>query len=222
MRSILSFLIVCLFTTTAVAQFGNKAAAPQNTEPAADTTQKKAVNSKGTAKKAGAAEHAAVEEQVIDAILVAMDLDHDGVVSQKEMTKTLAALRKVSKDRQGNITVPENTSTTANAAPAADLGFGQGQGAGAPTGADQRNDNEAMAWFMGYDKNGDGKLSAKEVPQQTQAGLQAADQNGDGFVDAKEFQMFSRKMGNRAKAFSAGVIPNGPGGVQGNGRQPKP
>jgi Ca2+-binding EF-hand superfamily protein len=220
MRSILCLLVVCLFTTTAAAQFGTKSATARNVAPAADTTQKKAVNSKGTAKKAGAAEQAGVEQEVIDAILVAMDLDHDGVVSQKEMTKTLTALRKVAKDKQGNITVPENAGANTNAAPGADAGLGQGPGGvGAPAGADQRNNNEATAWFMSYDKNGDGKLSPNEVPQQMRAALQAADTNGDGFIDAKEFQIFSRKMGDRAKAFSAGVNPSG---VQGNGRAPKP
>jgi Ca2+-binding EF-hand superfamily protein len=151
-----------------------------------------------------------------------MDLDHDGVVSQKEMTKTLAALRKVSKDKQGNITVPENAGATANAAPAADAGFGQGQGAGAVPGANQRNDHEAMARFMQYDRNGDGVLSENEVPPQGRAMLRGADLNGDGVINAAELQAFSRRMGDRMKAAAAGINPNNGGGPQNNGRQPKP
>jgi Ca2+-binding EF-hand superfamily protein len=146
-----------------------------------------------------------------------MDTDHDGVVTKIEMNKAMAALRKVHKDSKGNMTVPDKAATDPNAAQGADAG--QGQDTGALAGADQRNNAEATAWFLSYDKNGDGKLSANEVPQQMRAGLQAADLNGDGFIDAKEFQMFSRKMGERMKAFNGGVNPNG---VQGNGRTPKP
>lgn len=220
MRSILCLLVVCLFATTAAAQFGAKGVAARNAAPAADATPKKTVNNKGTAKKAGAAEQASVEAEVIDAILVAMDLDHDGVVSQKEMTKTLAALRKVAKDKQGNITVPENAGTNPDAAPGADAGLGQGPGGvGAPADANQRNNNETMARFMQYDRNGDGVLSENEVPPQGRAMLRGADLNGDGVINAAELQAFSRKMGERMKA--AGVNPNGAGGTPGNGRPPK-
>ena len=51
------------------------------------------------------------------------------------------------------------------------------------------------------------------------AGLQPADLDGDGFISAAEFQAFGRKMGNRMKAFQAGVNPNG---ANGNVRNPKP
>jgi hypothetical protein len=217
MRSVLCLLVVCLFATTAAAQFGKVGATARNTEPAADATPKK-TNEKGhPGKAAQAGDQAGADADLADALLIAMDTDHDGIVTKIEMNKAMAALRKVHKDNKGNMTVPDKAATDPNATQGADAGVGQGQGA--PAGADQGNNNQAMAWFMSYDKNGDGKLSANEVPQNMRAGLQAADLNGDGFIDAKEFQIFSRKMGDRMKALNAGIIPNG---TQGNGRTPKP
>jgi Ca2+-binding EF-hand superfamily protein len=224
MRSILCLLVVGLFATTTVAQFGGKnGASARPATPPADAGPKKTTNEKGhPGKAAAAADQAEADADLADALLIAMDTDHDGIVTKIEMNKAMAALRKVHKDNKGNMTVPDKAATDPNAAAGADAGLGQDQpGAGAAAGGNQRNNNEAMAWFMGYDKNGDGKLSPNEVPQQMRAGLQAADLNGDGFIDAREFQAFSRKMGERMKAFSAGVNPNGAGGVQSNGRATK-
>jgi Ca2+-binding EF-hand superfamily protein len=215
MRSVLCLLVVCLFATTASAQFGKVGSATaRNTEPVADASPKK-TNEKGhPGKAAPAGDQAGADADLVEALLTAMDTDHDGIVTKIEMNKAMAALRKVHKDSKGNMTVPDKAGTDTNAAQGADAGQGPG-GAGATAGADQ----QAMAWFMSYDKNGDGKLSPNEVPQQMRARLQAADLNGDGFIDAKEFQIFSRKMGDQMKAFNAGIIPNG---TQGNGRTPKP
>jgi Ca2+-binding EF-hand superfamily protein len=220
MRSILCLLVVFLSATTAGAQFSTKGAAARTATPAAEPVQKKTTNEKSHPGKATAADQAAADSELADALLIAMDVDHDGVVTKVELNKAMAALRKVHKDKQGNMVVPDKAAADSTAAaPGADAAQDQG---GAPNGANQRNNNEAMAWFTSYDKNGDGKLSANEVPQQMRAGLQAADQNGDGFIDAKEFQIFSRRMGERMKAAAAGANPNGPGGVQNNGRPQKP
>src|SRR3954471_6742224 len=54
MRSVLCLLVVCLFATTAVAQFGKVGATPRNTAPPADGTPKK-TNDKGHPGKAAAA-----------------------------------------------------------------------------------------------------------------------------------------------------------------------
>ena len=54
--------------------------------------------------------------------------------------------------------------------------------------------------FMQYDRNGDGKLSPQELPQQGRAMLQGADLNGDDMIDAAELQMAVRRMGERIEA----------------------
>jgi Ca2+-binding EF-hand superfamily protein len=221
MKSILSLFVVCLIASTAAAQFGGKnGAALRSAARPADTTQKKTTNEKGHPAKANAEDLAAAETEMVNAILLAMDTDKDGVVSKIEYGKAMAALRKVHVDAKGNRAVPENATPATAADPKAGADAGQGQpGAGQGVGADNRANNEAIARFMQYDTNHDGVLSPNEVPPQARAMLRGADLNGDGVIDAKELQEFARKMGDRMKAFSAGVNPNGQG-VPGDGRKP--
>jgi Ca2+-binding EF-hand superfamily protein len=223
MRSVLCLLVVCLFATTAVAQFGTKGSNTRTAARPADTTPKKSTTEKGHPGKVAAADQAAADADLANALLAAMDTDGDGIVSKIEMNKAMAALRKVHKDTKGNMVVPDKAATDPNAAAAAGVDPTQGPGGvGAPGIADARNNNEAMARFMQYDTNHDGVLSANEVPAQARAMLRGADLNGDGVLDAAELQAFSRKMGERMKAISGGVNPNGAGGVPGDGRAPKP
>ena len=158
MRSVLCLLVVCLFATTAVAQFKTGAAA-RNAAPPADTAQKKTTNEKAHPAKATAADQAAADTELADALLIAMDADHDGVVTKIEMNKAMAALRKVHKDAKGNMVVPDKAAADPTAAPGADAGVAQ---SAAPAGGDQRNDNEAVAWFMSYERS-----SAKHASRAT-------------------------------------------------------
>src|SRR5215208_3332917 len=144
MRSILCLFVVCLFTTTAAAQFSTKGAAARNAVPPAEPGQKKAMNEKARpGKAAAAADQASADTDLADALLIAMDTDHDGVVTKIEYREALKALAKVHKDKQGAMVVPDKAATDpAAAAPGADTGVGQGQGvAGGAAGANQRNNN---------------------------------------------------------------------------------
>lgn len=226
MRSILSLFIVCVIASTAAAQFGNKnGASLRNAARTTDAGAKKATTEKAHPAKASAEEQAAAETELVNAILLAMDTDKDGVVTKTEYGKALAALRKVHKDAKGNMVVPDGATPATpgdpNAAAGTNAGLGQG---GAPAvGAENRNiNNEAMGRFMQYDTNHDGVLAPNEVPPQARAMLRGADFNNDGVIDAKELQEFARKMGERMKAFNAGANPNGQGFVPGDGRTPKP
>ncbi len=221
MKSIPCLLIVCLLATTASAQFsGKNGAALLNQPKATDATTKKTTNEKPHAGKAGAD---ANDTDLADALLIAMDADHDGIVTKIEMNKAMAALRKVPKDKQGNMTVPDKAPVDPNAAATIgqDAGFGQGPGGvGAPATADSRINHEAMGRFMQMDANGDGVLSPNEVPVQSRAMLRSADADNNGVIDARELQMFSRRMGERMKAFNAGANPNTPAGAPGDNRKP--
>ena len=137
----------------------------------------------------------------------------------------MAALRKVHKDNKGNMVVPDKAGTDPNAAAAAgaDTGLGQGQGGvGAAATADGRNNKEAMGRFVQMDLNHDGRLTVDEVPPQVAAMLRDADLNRDNAIDAREMQAYIARMGERARAFGAGVNPNGAGKAPGDGRAPKP
>src|SRR4051812_41994551 len=177
MRSILCLLVVCVFATTAVAQFKN-GVTPRTATKSAETTQKKTANEKGRTAKAPAAEQVGADSELANALLVAMDADHDGVVTKVEFREAMKALGIVHKDKQGNMTVPDKAATDATAATGADAGLGQGKGGvGAAATADGRNNNEVMGRFMQWDTNHDGVLSPNEVPAQSRAMLREADTN---------------------------------------------
>lgn len=227
MRFYLCALLVCVIAIPAWAQFSNKANL-RNAEKADDVAAAKTPAAKGAdtarGERAGkAAADPAAEADLIGALLASMDADKDGTVTKIEFNKAMAALRKVHKDSKGNMTVPDNatapTTGVAGAVPGQQVPPGvppAAQGAGAAS------DNEVMARFMQLDTNGDGRLSANEVPRDGWQMLRQADQDGDGRVTAAEAQLFNRRMGDRMRPWAAGVDPkNAPGaGVPGDGRKP--
>ena len=97
MRSILCLLVVCLFATTAAAQFeqgrsyaaqygaGRGRHAKENDERKGDIRVRRA-----------AADQAGADADLADALLIAMDTDHDGIVTKIEMSKAMAALAESS------------------------------------------------------------------------------------------------------------------------------
>src|SRR6185436_214973 len=139
-------------------------------------------------------DQAAADTDLANALLAAMDTDGDGVVTKAEMTKALAALRRVPKDSKGKMTV-EKTANANAAGPGAGPEAGQGNpGIGAAAGPGGGRGNEALARFMQYDRNRDGRLTPDEVPPQARAMLQGADLNGDGAIEPAELQLFSARM----------------------------
>src|SRR5215217_5759021 len=107
MRSILCLLVVCLCATTAAAQFSTKGAAARNAVPPAEPGQKKTTNEKTHPGKAATADQAGADSDLADALLNAMDTDHDGIVTKIEYREALKALAKVHKDKQGAMVVPD-------------------------------------------------------------------------------------------------------------------
>lgn len=180
----------------------------------------------------------------------AIDADGNGVITAQELRKAPAALKKLDRDSDGNISLEE----AAPASPFSDPGrmvdrmmerdangdgkltpdevdermagmlrnadanqdgavdreeltaameqmrqnFGRGGffgGPGGPGGFGPGGDPQQMIGRL--DRNGDGRLSRDEVPEQMLPMLQGGDQNGDGFIDAREMLAIQQRMAER-------------------------
>jgi Ca2+-binding EF-hand superfamily protein len=122
-------------------------------------------------------------------MFAAIDTDGDGVINKVELRKAIKALKALDTDSDGNITLAEIGST---AVPA---------GAGGNPQVDQT--------MTEFDKNGDGKLTADEVPPHMMPMLQGADRNQDRAIDKDEL----------SAALAQNTPPGRPGGALGpNGR----
>jgi len=63
--------------------------------------------------------------------------------------------------------------------------------------------------LMRSDRNGDGMLSADELPANMRGMFQKGDDlNGDGALDARELQAVVQRMGDRARALRGGIDPD--------------
>jgi len=108
-------------------------------------------------------------------MFTAIDVDGDGVITKAELRKAIVALKKLDADGDGNITLAEVTSASPWGDPAQFV--------------------ERM--ITENDKNGDGMLSADEVPERMQRMLEGADQNGDGAFTREELTLGMENMRNR-------------------------
>ena len=81
----------------------------------ADATPKKTTNERASGKAAAAADQAGSDADLAGALLIAMDTDHDGIVTKIEYREAMKALGKVHKDTKGNMTVPDKAATDPNA-----------------------------------------------------------------------------------------------------------
>jgi Ca2+-binding EF-hand superfamily protein len=77
--------------------------------------------------------------------------------------------------------------------------------------------NQMTGQLMRNDRNGDGRLTADEVPPQAMQMLQGGDQNNDGAIDPREMQLIMRRMGDRARAFGPALNANGDDRTRGRG-----
>lgn len=73
-----------------------------------------------------------------------------------------------------------------------------------------------MPSFKELDKDGDGKVSKEEFPEQGRQFFDFIDTNKDGFIDADENKAAEERMRQMRQQFGAGAGggPGGPGGPQ--------
>jgi Ca2+-binding EF-hand superfamily protein len=141
--------------------------------------------------------------------LMENDKNGDGKLTADEVTDTVRPMIEGA-DQNGD-GVFERTELTAHLQNMRNRGPGGPAGFRGPAGfADQPFDaNQMTGQLMRSDRNGDGRLTPDEVPQQAMGMLRGGDQNNDGAIDAREMQIIMRRMGSRARAFGPALGPNG-------------
>ena len=175
-------------------------------------------------------------------VLATLDADQDGKISKAEIENATAALQKLDKNDDGDLTEEELRPKFHRGGPAGlggrggpkDRGPGDREGRGpgdrgdrgpkdrgpgdrGPGGFGQRDGGpEAVVKrFMQHDKNDDGKLSKDELPERMGRMFDRADKDDDGVATRKEIEM----MASETKG-SHGKRGDGPGGAGRSGHDP--
>jgi Ca2+-binding EF-hand superfamily protein len=153
------------------------------------------------------------------------DKNGDGTLSADEVTDTVRPMIEgADQNGDGSFSRDELTAHMQNArnrGPGRGFPGGPGgfRGPGGPGGfADRPFDaNQMTGQLMRNDRNGDGRLTADELPPQAVRMFQGGDQNGDGAIDAAEMQAVMRRMGRGARALGPALNSNGDDRTRGRG-----
>jgi len=105
-------------------------------------------------------------------VFAALDADNDGVLSSAEINAAPAALKKLDKNGNGNLSEDEVRPNFPN----------EGRGRG-PRGNPAEMINHLIEE---NDRNGDGKLSKEEAPERMREMFERGDANQDGFLTKEE------------------------------------
>ncbi len=120
-------------------------------------------------------------------VLAALDADHDGTISAKEIENAAVALRTLDKNGDGDLTAEEmRPSFGPGGRGPGGPGGPEGRNAGGPGGPGGFNPQAMIDRLMQNDKNGDGKLSKDELPDRMARMLTVADTDKDGALSKQE------------------------------------
>lgn len=104
-------------------------------------------------------------------VLQALDADHDGTLSAAEIANAPAVLKSLDRNGDGQLDSLEYLPSQTDSADA--------------------NPNELVKRLMVLDRNGDGVLTADEVPERLKPLMQKADANHDGKLTADELRAYA-------------------------------
>ncbi|MCO8124723.1 EF-hand domain-containing protein [Stieleria sp. TO1_6] len=135
-------------------------------------------------------------------VIAALDSDGDGELSTAEIDQAATALRKLDRNGDGRLDLREMMPRF----PDRDQD-GRMQMNRRPGGDDSGDAASRMDRLMRQDKNGDGFLSADELPPALARLLQRADRDADGQLSRQEIQaaMSSRSAGSQPKGDRRGA-----------------
>ena len=131
----------------------------------------------------------------------ALDTNEDGELSKREIKNAAKSLRKLDKNNDGQLTPEEFRPNFPPGGPAAGGPDGQHR-EGPPQTGSGADPEDMVKNLMGFDKNGDGKLSKDELPERMQGMFERGDSNKDGFLSPDEIRTMA----------AAQQAPGGPGG----------
>ncbi len=118
-------------------------------------------------------------------LAVALDSNHDDVISGAELNAASAALKALDANHDGRLAAEELRPDFGPGGPGGRRGRGdEGEGrGGAAASADDLADT-----LMAFDRNGDGRLERAEVPERFQGLYDRADGNKDGVLTRDELK----------------------------------
>jgi Ca2+-binding EF-hand superfamily protein len=103
-------------------------------------------------------------------LFVAMDTDHDGILSPAELAAAPSALRTLDHDENGILSAEEFVDS----------------------GERGPRSSEMVKTLMAFDKNGDGKLQRSELPERMQGLFDRGDLNKDGVLTIDEIRKLAQ------------------------------
>ena len=143
-------------------------------------------------------------------LMMALDGDHDGAVSAKELQQASAALRKADKNGDGKLDGEELRPAFRGRGPEG----GEGRREGRPGGGGA-NPGNMVDTLMGFDADKNGKLTKAEVPERMQGLFDRADVNKDDVLTRDELTKVSAAPRGEG---GPGGRQGGPGGPEGGPR----
>lgn len=117
-------------------------------------------------------------------VLLALDTDHDGILSAAEIAAAPKVLLALDTNGDGALTQDEF--------------FPRPTGMGA-------SPEETVSLLMSFDKNGDGALTKDEVPERMQGIFRRGDRNHDGKLTAEEIKAMATREGLPSGPVKAGT-----------------
>ncbi len=121
-------------------------------------------------------------------LMMALDTNSDGVISEDEINNASTALRKLDKNGDGKLTEEELRPN-----------FPEGPGGRREEGPGGPNPDEMVKQLLEFDKNGDGKLSKDELPERLHGLFARGDENKDGALSKEELRKLAEAQSGGAR-----------------------